>query len=75
MKTEDSLQDDRHHFRYHLAAARVISLVLLSLVDDKVLMYDVQGYTKTINVAVKKSAQILHQNGKYHEIGKINLLE
>ncbi|XP_069104566.1 aminopeptidase NAALADL1-like [Argopecten irradians] len=53
-----SLHDKDHHYRYHLAAARVMALVILNLVDDNILPLDVSGLTTSIDEALIQTADI-----------------
>ncbi|KAL3847988.1 hypothetical protein ACJMK2_018875 [Sinanodonta woodiana] len=53
--------DLHHHFKYHLAVARVTSLVLLRLVDDAVIGFNL-GYTvQFVQQTIIKMVQIAQQ--------------
>ncbi|OWF51898.1 N-acetylated-alpha-linked acidic dipeptidase-like protein [Mizuhopecten yessoensis] len=53
-----SLHDSEHHYRYHLAAARVMALVILNLVDENILPLDVAGFASSIDEAMIQTADL-----------------
>ncbi|KAL5004027.1 hypothetical protein ScPMuIL_017483 [Solemya velum] len=53
--------DSQHHFKYHLTAARVASLMLLELVDDIQLPFNLMIYTLKIQQAVDSTVRILRK--------------
>ncbi|XP_033760939.1 aminopeptidase NAALADL1-like [Pecten maximus] len=58
MVNNGSLHDQEHHYRYHLAAARVMALVILNLVDDNILPLDVSALASSIDEALIQTADI-----------------
>ncbi|KAK3094824.1 hypothetical protein FSP39_006739 [Pinctada imbricata] len=51
------LADARHHFRYHLAAARVMSLLSLRLIDDTDLPFNLANLTYSVYKNVKRTVK------------------
>lgn len=68
MVKNGSLHDSEHHFRYHVAAARVMSLVILRLVDDVIIPLNVAGLTTSIDEAVLQTADHLPIKNKDYKI-------
>lgn len=61
MVTDDDVEHDAaHHFKYHLTAARVLSLIVTSLVDGALLNLNVAHYTRIMYNVAKNTAQLLH---------------
>ncbi|XP_046369194.2 aminopeptidase NAALADL1-like [Haliotis rufescens] len=53
--------DSRHHFKYHIAVSRVVTMAMLRLVDDYVLPYSINDYAQTLHVAVWQTSEAIKE--------------
>ncbi|XP_062615540.1 transferrin receptor protein 2-like [Saccostrea cucullata] len=71
-ETSSVLRDSLHHDQYHLAAARVISLLALHLMDNYHLPLDMINYTKFIHDVFARSLVDLSNAKEKVDVGKLH---
>ncbi|XP_046568867.1 glutamate carboxypeptidase 2-like [Haliotis rubra] len=53
--------DSQHHFKYHIAVSRVVTMAMMKLVDDYVLPYSINDYAQTLHVAVWQTSEAIKE--------------